>query len=488
MDADLVRVRLAGIERLVVPDDCREGFPTHDSSLRARTALDDGELLRLQNERSRGGPKESTPSSRSALGYASPPWATSRRRLTASEARRVALAAQGFDRPRPAGRVDARHLRRVIRQLGLLQIDFVNVLLPAHYLVPFSRLGPYDRRRLHELVYRRASSPSSGRTRRRSCRWTSGRCSSIAPALHRVQPRGFEEFLAELPDFYDLVLEEVRERGPLVVDDLPEPDRADTPPPGRQVGLEPQAQAPVPRGPLRLRPAGGGRPAGQLRALATTSPSGSCPPSTSPAGSRPPRPSASCCAARPGRTASAAPAIWPTTGGCRSATPASGSPSWWRAASCARWRSRSWPKPAFLHPAARLPRRIDARALLSPFDPLVWCRPRIARLFGFEYVIEIYLPESKRRWGYYVLPFLLGDRFVARVDLKADRAAGRLLVPRGLDRDRRRAGGRGRRPGEPSSGTLAGWLDLEGIDVDRRGDLAGPLTTALADGRPGRVE
>ncbi|HXM26336.1 MAG TPA: crosslink repair DNA glycosylase YcaQ family protein, partial [Chthoniobacterales bacterium] len=137
-----------------------------------------------------------------------------------------------------------------------------------------------------------------------------------------------------------------------------------------------------------------------------------------------------------------------------------------------------WSQPAFLDPKARLPRQLEIKALVSPFDPLLWDRRRAERLFGFRYRIEIYTPAHKREHGYYVVPFLLGNTFVARLDLKADRAASTLRVlsahyepavkPKEIIEPLR---------GEMAE--LATWLKLERIVVSKRGNLAGALALSL---------
>ena len=132
-----------------------------------------------------------------------------------------------------------------------------------------------------------------------------------------------------------------------------------------------------------------------------------------------------------------------------------------------------WKGPAYADPDLSLPRRPSRSALLSPFDPVVWARDRAERLFGFHYRIEIYVPEPKRVFGYYVLPYLLDGELVARVDLKADRQAGMLRVQGAYvedGRDQTRIGRALRQDLE----ALAGWLDMRGIVEGRKGNLRLP--------------
>jgi len=134
-----------------------------------------------------------------------------------------------------------------------------------------------------------------------------------------------------------------------------------------------------------------------------------------------------------------------------------------------------WSDDLYLHNEAARPRKVRGRALLTPFDPIVWFRPRAEQLFGFEYRIEIYVPEPKRVYGYYVLPFLLDEELVARVDLKADRKGGALLA-RGayLEPDVVEPAKQDRVAQELMAALdeMAEWLGLDSVTVEAKGDLA----------------
>lgn len=401
--------------------------------------------------------------------------------LSTLQARRIALAAQGFT-DRAHATPSLRTLERTLARTGVLQVDSVNVLQRAHYMPLYSRMGAYDR----DLL-RRAS---QRRPRRMVEYWAHVQAFmpvDLWPVMqHRMdgyrEQRGKWGFTAD-PALEPGVLAAVRERGPVTARDLEE-EFSEGPRTKEHWGWNwSQARKVLDYLFLVGDVAIAGRtaqfevlydvPERVLPAAVLAAPT----PSRADADLELVRRAARShgvatlrCLAdyyrMPVVDTKAAVETLLETGGLIPVTV----PGWTRA--------------AYLHSEARLPRRVGARALLSPFDPVVWERSRAETLFGFSYRIEIYVPPDKRVHGYYVLPFLLGDAIVARVDLKADRATGRLLVQ-----------GAYAEPGAPPETPeelmaelerLAGWLDLTDVVVGERGDLAGPLAAvATLAGRRG---
>ncbi|MCB9564257.1 MAG: YcaQ family DNA glycosylase [Kofleriaceae bacterium] len=392
--------------------------------------------------------------------------------LSAPEARRVALAAQGFDRPRPA-RVGAAAVLATVRRLGLLQLDPLNVLVPAQYLPPFSRLGAYDRAALDRLIHQRRALTEH---------WA--HVASVIPVEHFHLMRGRNEddrrgwalgtFMRRHAAFAAEVLEEVRARGPLAAEDIPDPPGAPTP--RRQDWAWTMARSAL-EGHLALGAvAVAGRRADRSRLydLAERVVGDHHVARLDVAGAQR---ELLRLAARALGVATAADLVdyyrLPARAGKRRVAELVD------AGELDPVRVDGWAEPAYLAPGARLPRRVAAAAVLSPFDPLVWYRPRAERLFGFHYRIEIYTPPAKRRWGYYVLPFLLGDRLVARVDLKAERSTRTLRVQAahaepGVDRAEVAAAL------AAELRRVAAWLGLDATVVARKGDLARALRVAVA--------
>jgi uncharacterized protein len=396
--------------------------------------------------------------------------------LSRGEARRVALVAQGFRDPRHL-RPSMRTVARTIGRTGVLQVDSVNVLQRAHYMPLFARIGPYDVELLHRA--------QSGRERRRLVEYWA-HVQALMPVelwplmQHRMadyrERRG--KWWRDVPtDLTRRLLAEITDRGALTARDLDDGRQrsrehwgwnwsaarqgldllymvGDLAVAGRNSQFEVVYDLPE-----RVLP-------GRVLALPT-------PPREDVVRELVRRAAISHGIAtenclrdyyRLGALAQVRPAIADLV----------------EAGELVPARVEGWRRPAYLHAGTKVPRRVSARALLSPFDPLVWERERTERLFDFHYRIEIYVPAHLRRHGYYVLPFLLGDRIVGRVDLKADRRAGVLRVPAAYAEQEAPDTTAGELAAE--LWTLAGWLGLAEVAVDTRGDLSGALAAEVSAG------
>jgi uncharacterized protein YcaQ len=389
--------------------------------------------------------------------------------LSIEEARRVALDAQGFGTARPR-RSDVRTLRRAVDRMGLLQIDSVNVVVRSHYMPLFSRAGPYRMGSLDDLAYRR---------RELFEYW--GHVASLLPIRHyplfrhRMDAahtgKHIERLRREEPKYVQGVLDEVRERGPLTAGDLEDPGKRTGPWWGRGKGKI-ALEALFGTGVLTVRERRNFARVYDLTERVIPEDVLARPaPSREEAHRELLRLSARSHGIGTARDLADYYRIPVPEARARLAELV-------QEGDVHEVKIEGWTEPAFVHPESRLPGRIDARALLTPFDPIVWERDRTERIFGFRYRIEIYVPEPRREYGYYVMPFLLGDRLVARVDLKSERQERELLVRGAWIED-------GSKPRTVAGklaeelGTMAAWLGLERVRVGRRGNLARELRSAV---------
>ena len=396
-----------------------------------------------------------------------------RKQLSLAEARRVALAAQGLDKARPGGVISSRHIRRAVKQLGLLQLDFVNVLVPAHYFVMFSRLGPYDRARFDKLIY-------DGREFIEH--WAHE--ASIVPVecwpLLRYRREEFRPWpnspimkIKGKNRYLETALETVRQAGPIVSGDLP-PIPAPKAKPGDWSRSVPRWALEVLFGHGNVSVAGrlpNFQRVYDLSERLVDEPNHSSLVSREDAHRR---------LLEMAARAHGVGTLHDLADYFRM-SPRDAAPRVQELVEDGVLHPvqvETWDKPAYLHHRARVPRQLNGCCLLSPFDPLVWFRPRSERLFDFHYRIEIYTPAAKRTYGYYVLPFLLGDRIVARVDLKADRKNGQLLVLASYLEE----GADETHTAQALAGelrTLADWLCLNEISVANNGNLARVLKNCV---------
>ncbi|MDT9594914.1 crosslink repair DNA glycosylase YcaQ family protein [Nocardioides zeae] len=401
--------------------------------------------------------------------------------LSLPQARRIALAAQGFRDPAHAVPT-MRTFDRTLRRTGLLQIDSVNVLERAHYMPLYARMGAYDRSLLDR------ASGGTRRDRRVVEYWAHEAAFTPVDALPHLRHRmerwreryAVEGIGVEQPELVREVAEEVAARGRVTARDLDDGrprDRVhwgwnwsdakralemlmrtgDLVVAGRNGAFERLYDVPERVLPRDVVDAATPSVEDAVRELVRR-------------GARSHGIGTTACFADYFRL--------------RLTPAAQAVAELVEAGELEPVRVRGWDAPTYLHVDAALPRRVDARTLLSPFDPVVWFRPRAEALFDFHYRIEIYTPAERRVHGYYVLPFLLGDRVVARVDLKADRrAAGGAGVLRVLG-----AYAEGHAPATTAAelalelDRLRGWTGLGSIEVAERGDLAAALRGAVGTG------
>lgn len=398
--------------------------------------------------------------------------------LTAAQARRIAVAAQGFSEPRPGGPITRAHLRRLISRIQVLQLDSVSVAVRAHYAPVFSRLGPYDRD-----VLDRAAWSHAARSPRVLVEYWAHEAALMAVddwPLLRWRMRQYRHgrwgshIVKANPRLADDIVAAVADLGPSTAGQIENHLAAA---PRRAKGAwwnrsdtKWVAEALFAAGRLTTATR-----VGFARHYDLTE-------RVLPADALA-REVAEDDAVRE-LTLRAATALGVATEAdirdyfrlaAGQAKPAIAKLV--ADGELERVEVEGWSAPAYLRAEQPIPRRDRGTALLCPFDPLIFFRPRVERLSGFHYRIEIYTPANKRQYGYYVWPFLLDGELVGRVDLKADRAADALHVVGAFVEA-------GRSPSRVAAGltaelaTMASWLGLGGVTVGDRGDLAHELRSA----------
>ena len=401
--------------------------------------------------------------------------------LSRDDARWLALDAQGIARPRPAGPIRKRHLLSTIAALGQLQLDAINVVQRTQFLVLFSRLGAYDAGLLHDMTgpggalfeYWGHAVALLPVTHHPLFRWRMEQSGTYGESPTRIARR--EAFREANAEYIDNVFREVRDRGPLTAGQLADPRRRDGEWWDRRSFGRVTLEYLFMRGELAgWRTASFERVYDLPERVIPDAVLGLPTPPADEAQRQLLRHAARGLGVATMRDLAGYYVIKPKIARQRV-------PELVEAGELVEVSVDGWSDAAYALPDARPKRPTRANAtLLSPFDSLIWDRSRALRMFGFDYRIEVYVPEPRRKHGYFVLPLLLGDRLVGRFDLKADRKPSVLhvrgsYVEPGVDVDRVAAAA------ALELDTLREWLQLDGMVIARRGNLAPALRRAASN-------